>query len=237
MNFRKKLISAAFTTAMTLFASSSYADLLYQGAEPAGGAGIGTVNTILTFQNAPRTTVESASVGLTTGGALLITGDASTGASQTQVRSFSSLGVTDAGSLRIIFNANEPAGNSIGISSLALNVFNPTSGNLLFSSNFTGAPLTFDDTFTGTGSSGFVFALDAADVATLQALLALPDSGSNVIGISASAFSSTGGPETIYIGATNVLSAIPEPETYGMLLAGLGLMGFAVRRRSSKKPA
>ena len=29
-----------------------------------------------------------------------------------------------------------------------------------------------------------------------------------------------------------VLNAVPEPETYAMLLAGLGLVGFAVRRRA-----
>ena len=28
-----------------------------------------------------------------------------------------------------------------------------------------------------------------------------------------------------------VLTAVPEPETYAMLLAGLGLVGFAARRR------
>jgi hypothetical protein len=31
-----------------------------------------------------------------------------------------------------------------------------------------------------------------------------------------------------------VTSAIPEPETYAMLLAGLGLMGFVARRRKLK---
>ena len=30
------------------------------------------------------------------------------------------------------------------------------------------------------------------------------------------------------------VTAVPEPETYAMLLAGLGLMGFVARRRSSK---
>ncbi len=33
----------------------------------------------------------------------------------------------------------------------------------------------------------------------------------------------------------NITAAVPEPETYGMLLAGLGLIGFAVRRKA--KPA
>ncbi len=36
--------------------------------------------------------------------------------------------------------------------------------------------------------------------------------------------------------ATSV-TAIPEPETYAMLLAGLGLLGFAMRRRKQKQAA
>jgi hypothetical protein len=38
-----------------------------------------------------------------------------------------------------------------------------------------------------------------------------------------------------YLGAQNAavnLAAVPEPETYAMLLAGLGLVGFVVRRRN-----
>lgn len=34
-----------------------------------------------------------------------------------------------------------------------------------------------------------------------------------------------------------ISAPIPEPETYAMLLAGLGLLGFAARRRKSKLPA
>jgi hypothetical protein len=33
---------------------------------------------------------------------------------------------------------------------------------------------------------------------------------------------------------TLTVSAVPEPATYGMLLAGIGLVGFAVRRRHGK---
>ncbi|MDP1672545.1 MAG: FxDxF family PEP-CTERM protein, partial [Burkholderiales bacterium] len=39
----------------------------------------------------------------------------------------------------------------------------------------------------------------------------------------------TGGAETIYVGSS--VSAIPEPETYAMMAAGLGLLGFVARRR------
>ena len=38
----------------------------------------------------------------------------------------------------------------------------------------------------------------------------------------------------ITAGSVIVAAAIPEPETYGMLLAGLGLLGFIARRRINK---
>lgn len=37
--------------------------------------------------------------------------------------------------------------------------------------------------------------------------------------------------QTVNIAYTYTVSAVPEPETYGMLLAGLGLMGTLIRRR------
>lgn len=52
--------------------------------------------------------------------------------------------------------------------------------------------------------------------------------GSMYISISGIANGSLGG---LYSGAISV-SAIPEPETYAMLLAGLGIIGAIVRRRS-----
>ncbi|MBG6223065.1 MULTISPECIES: FxDxF family PEP-CTERM protein [unclassified Janthinobacterium] len=36
---------------------------------------------------------------------------------------------------------------------------------------------------------------------------------------------------------TYTVSAVPEPASYGMLLGGLGLLGFMARRRSAKKAA
>jgi hypothetical protein len=46
---------------------------------------------------------------------------------------------------------------------------------------------------------------------------------------------------TLYTSSTNqdylVATPVPEPETYAMLLAGLGLLGFAARRRKQKEAA
>jgi hypothetical protein len=38
-------------------------------------------------------------------------------------------------------------------------------------------------------------------------------------------------------GAVAMAAPVPEPETYGMMLAGLGVLGFLARRRKSTKPA
>lgn len=56
-----------------------------------------------------------------------------------------------------------------------------------------------------------------------------PLTGPAYLNITGVADGSTGG---IYAGA--IAGVVPEPETYAMLLAGLGLMGAVVRRRSRK---
>ncbi len=35
------------------------------------------------------------------------------------------------------------------------------------------------------------------------------------------------------IGSTTVMTPVPEPETYALMLAGLGAMGFVTRRRKA----
>jgi len=47
------------------------------------------------------------------------------------------------------------------------------------------------------------------------------------------AFNLTGGALSNYRGYASPVAAVPEPETYAMLLAGLGLMGFIARRRKA----
>lgn len=56
-----------------------------------------------------------------------------------------------------------------------------------------------------------------------------------VIGYNDSAGAATLGDWDDFVVGVNFTAAVPEPETYAMLLAGLGLLGFAARRRKQKE--
>jgi len=59
-----------------------------------------------------------------------------------------------------------------------------------------------------------------------------------VLGYNDSAGSATLGDwDDFVVGVNFKVSAIPEPETYAMLLAGLAVLGFAARRRKQNQPA
>ena len=200
MKTHAKALSAVAAAVVALStALPAQAMLVLQGPEDFEGTGLGSVNTILTL------------VGSATD---VISGDAMTGASQTQTRSIEELGITSASDIRVVFNALEPGNgaNSVSLEDLVLTIFSPT-GTALFS---TGAftPIDFADTFTGAGNSGFVFALDAAQAAAAQAAAFVGDFGANLFGISAS---------------------VSDAQTYALMLAGLGAVGFmAFRRRRSE---
>jgi hypothetical protein len=87
----------------------------------------------------------------------------------------------------------------------------PTSGPLTFEITGTGLTLSSFELSLGTGPNG-----TGGDRAFFVA-----DIISGTTGLTGLVDASTGLPPT----------SIPEPETYAMLLAGLGLMGFVARRR------
>src|SRR5690242_764437 len=105
---KRKLASLAVASALGMAAVSAHANLVLLGPENFSGTGLGAVNTVLTITSPANSTTETGSVGVGPGGTQVTTGDVMTGASQTQVRSFSSLGITQASALRVVFNAVEP---------------------------------------------------------------------------------------------------------------------------------
>lgn len=217
---------------LALGGTAAHASLTLVGPEDFSGTGLGAVNTILTIQSPGNATTETGQVGLS-GGTQFITGDAKTGASQTQTRSFAELAVTSASSLRVVFNALEPgqASNGIDLSALQLNVYNAAGTSTLFTANLD-HPYTFSDTLTGAGNSGFVFRLTDSEAAALQSVFA----PGNRVGLAATANNATGGFETFFIAnSASTVTPIPEPQTYALMLAGLGAVGLLVQRRRQRR--
>ena len=234
---QRHTVAAAAIAALTAFVpAQSHASLVLQSAQNFQGTGLGSVNTILTIQSPGNSTTETGSVGRAVGNPNDVrTGDFQSGASQTQTRTISALGVTSAADLRVVFNALEPgnAANSIFLNNLQLNIYSAT-GALLFNSGaFLG--INFPDTFTGAGNSGFVFALDSAQAAAAQAAAFGAGFGNNFLGLSASASNATGGFETFFVASGGTVvppQQVPEPGT--LALAGIALVGLATSLRRQK---
>ena len=108
-----------------------------------------------------------------------------------------------------------------------LSIYNATGASIFNSGAIT--PIDFSATDTGTGKSGFLFQLDDAQATAAQAAIVADAGaiGTYRIGLASKLTSATGGHETFFA------QAIPEPETYAMMIAGLlGLFGVARRKMS-----
>lgn len=228
------------------------ASLVLETFQQFGGTGIGTVPTILTFQNV---STETGCVSFTgTGSALTPTGtctsggDTKTGSSQTQLQPLSAAGITSAANFGLIFNGVQPASGPLLVTNLTA-AFYSTSGTLLYETSglscqsSSGGPIVatttgclLTSTASGTGNSGFIVTLDAAQ-RTAATTAGAFSSTSNLVGVSAAAGgtggASAGGNETIFLVNSSNVAAVPEPATYSMLAAGLGLLAFARKARKA----
>jgi hypothetical protein len=223
---RKTLIAAALMATFSM--PAAHANLISLGPIDQVGTGLGAVSTILTVQAKGTSTDEAGSV-FANGAGQSTSGDT---IAINSLRTFSELGVTDAANLAIVFNPSESqaAGkNGITLNDLTLQIFNPTTSDLVFSSGHIG-PVNFDANDAGTGKAGFLFQFDDAQATAVNAVLAAAGaaSGSYRIGLTSSLSNADGGVETFY--GANI---VPEPGTWAMLMAGLvGIIGLGRRRLS-----
>lgn len=224
------LAAAAF--ASTAFATLIPLSLPPTNLVPTSGAGLGSVNSLVTFQN---TGTERGAVGVGPGGAT-VTGasvayfgstTATPGATHEQTGAgnntytLAQLGTTSFSNVILIFNASEPqnpADEPITLTGLSLNVFGAT-GGLLGSFGTVGS--TTYESLSGVGNAGYGYRLDPAQAATANSLIA---GNANLrIGGAASATGSSGGLETIFI------STLGQPPT-GVPDSGstVALLGMAL---------
>jgi hypothetical protein len=227
---------------MLVLHSAAKADgIVFMGPDPCFPAGVGRgcgpdrSPHVLSIQSPGGSSTESGAVGRSPG----TSGDVRTGdwlrGSNTQTVSLTDIGTTQASNIRIYFDIIEPNGggqNSVTLNSLVLNAYN-SSGQLVFSASLVSSPQNLTMIGNGQGHSDYVYGLDPAAAARLQAAInANPDLR---LGLASTITNAEGGPESFFIGSVQSPQAVPEPTT--MMLLGTGLAGAAAdlrRRRRSK---
>lgn len=239
------LFILACATVMFLGATLASADAVLVGQVDMTGTGFGHVNTLLTVhalgQNMGGT--ESGCVGLKPPGNQIdgphaCQGD-NAGGNEVPPDQFPHnqvLKVSDAFTMAVVFNVDQPAGGSITLDNMVLVLYNAqghvgfTSGNFAQSMDF--ASTSFE---TGIGKSGWEFMLDSTQATEAQAAI---DAGYDLLGLSATISGASGGPETFFLINANGDShgPAPAPEPGTLLLFGMGLVltGTALRRKEAR---
>ena len=245
-----RLIALAATAAVTLLPALASASLVYDASLLAPAQGFGTAPRDLTIQDTGQVVPpQSGCVGVGAGGSIsfgtcignsqVFMGNGIANESGTDempnpltddnkygIPTIGSLGITSANQIAVLFNATEPQGDSVNVIDVTLKFY--TSGG-----SFLGAidgQQNFLNSNPGNGVAGFTFIIDAVQQPMVNTWLAMGGAGTTMA-LEASILDYAGGPETFLIYNLNVAPPIPEPGTYALMLAGLGAVGFMVRRR------
>ena len=213
LTMKRLLTTAAIVVgALYYFTAPAKADLISQGVVDLQGTGLGAVPTILTLATKNGQDTEESGKVSWNGSADVATADPTgvggplAGGAYTIGKSKldginNTVTLTDAGwqpkmGLGIIFNPNEPGNSqSITLNKLVLTVYGATTGDVLFSAPYVGAPIAFDATDSGTGKSGFLFTLDQTESDELNAAGV---TGADHVGLFAYLTDASGGHETFF---------------------------------------
>ena len=152
------------------------------------------------------------------------------------IPTLSSLDITTASQIAILFNGTEPAGDRAFVTDITLNFFS-TTGVLLGAID---GSFDFLNSFQGNGSAGFVFRVSDDELAFVNGLIALP--GDAILSLNASLTNVSGGPDSFLIANLGTAppctvdcgpQQIPEPGSLALL--GLGALGLLAIRRKQRK--
>lgn len=187
------------------------ASLILSSPDQTSGTGLGAVNTVLTVQT-PSGTVRTESGCVSWNGMSSVTGPTACppgfagGDEQgiTQTRTLDELGLDSAFNLRVVFNYNEDNNDNVTLENLVLRIVG-VDGTVLFDSGPFDSR-TFDEPFSGTGNSGFVYRLDAQQALEANQYF---DNPNNRIGLATTITGAEGGIETFFVANA---TAIGTPE-------------------------
>lgn len=247
MKMRLLAVVLATTGALMGVSTGANADLYLNGELQIGAQGFGNAHRLLTIQAQGNNTFESGAIGIVGGSMVAL----SPGIADASV--FSGNGVTNLGgnevspltdtlkfgiptlgelnwlsgaNVNLLFNAVEPGGNGLTVNDVTLKFYNGNNVIAAIDGNFSLASTT-----PGNGNAGFLISVDAAQQTYLNTnVFNQAGAASFRIALESTITGAAGGPESF----SAIVSHAPEPGVYGMLLSGLGLMGFVAKRRKQK---
>ena len=249
MKISKLSTTIAVTSVLLGMSAGANANLVQNGELLIGAQGFGNAPRLLTIQGQGNSNTESGAIGIVGGVLVALTpgianasvfgGNGVTNVGGNTVNPLSDnqkfgiptlgeLNWTSGANVNLLFNATEPGGDGLTVTDVTLKFYNGNSVLAAIDGSFSLA-----STFTGNGSAGFLISVDAAQQTFLNSTV-FNQAGASTFRI---ALESTitgvgGGPESF--SAVSAVTAVPEPETYAMMLAGLGLMGMVgVRRKKT----
>jgi hypothetical protein len=247
--FSKSLIQGAVAAALVGISSTASANLVLGSQVANTGQGFGAQPRLLTLQATGGGTTESVAVtpngatpvlGAGIADATVFMGNTVTNAGGTgdvnpvdsskyNVPTLAELGWTSGADVRLLFNASE-TGSDPGVNVLDVTLkFYSSTGAFITAID---GSFNLADSTLGNGMAGYLVFVDAAQQTFLNNTVFQGAFGADRIALEATIAGVADGPESF--NAIGITTAIPEPETYAMMLSGLGLLAFIGRRRSRK---
>jgi hypothetical protein len=252
---KKNLKLLALSAALITAATGVNASLVQNGSVDLTGQGYGAVPRLLTIQAHGNDTVESGAIGISGGALVALTpgildanvfggngvrnlgGDTVNPLADNHKFGIPTLGElnwTTAANVGLLFNAAEPQSrnpknsSALTIEDVTLKFYNGDSVIAAIDGNFS-----YASTEPGVGKAGFLISVDAAQQAFLDsAVFAQAGAAGFRIALESTISGVHGGAESF---SALSVAAVPEPQTYAMMLAGLGLLGFARVRRTRQE--